>query len=50
MTEYQESQIRGLRMRGAGYKAIASATGLPATSCATTARATAWMGWLLCSP
>ena len=28
MTEYQESQIRGLRMRGAGYKAIASATGL----------------------
>ena len=24
MTEYQESQIRGLRMRGAGYKAIAS--------------------------
>lgn len=28
MTEYQEHQIRGLRMRGAGYKAIASATGL----------------------
>lgn len=28
MTEDQERQIRGLRMRGAGYKAIASATGL----------------------
>ncbi len=28
MTEYQERQIRGLRMRGEGYKAIASATGL----------------------
>ena len=28
MTEYQERQIRGFRMRGEGYKAIASATGL----------------------
>ncbi len=28
MTEYQAQQIRDFRMRGAGYKAIASVTGL----------------------
>ena len=42
MTDFEAAQVKEMRLKGMGYRAIAEALGLPATSSATTARQKGW--------